>query len=164
VLQPLKARYRAIDRPPELLPGLRALLAALTLPATLPARIASLCQFYRSIPHGYGEIAAERFGAGRSLRELAAANDSHNFFQDADAIRYVKLIEQALFRSVSHFLDARGYSISEVLDVARTRIAQNNFTITGGTFNNSAMGIGRTQHVTNQPRHPEAQPSPRRPR
>jgi hypothetical protein len=86
VLQPLKARYRAIDRPPELLPGLRALLAALTLPATLPARIASLCQFYRSIPHGYGEIAAERFGAGRSLRELAAANDSHNFFQDADAI------------------------------------------------------------------------------
>jgi len=164
VLHPLKARYRAIDRPPELPPGLRALLAALTLPTTLPARIASLCHFYRSIPHRYGEIAAERFGAGRSLRELAAAADSHNFFQDADAIRYVKLVEQALFRSVSNFLEARGYSISEVLDVARTRIAQNNFTITGGTFNNSAMGIGRTEQVSNQPRRPDAQPSPRRPR
>jgi hypothetical protein len=163
VLQPLKARYRAIDRPPELGPGIRALLAALTLPATLPARIASLCHFYRSIPQGHDEIATDRFGAGHSLRELAAAEASHNFFQDADAIRYVKLIEQALFRSVSQFLEARGYSISEVLDVARTRIAQNNFTITGGTFNNSAIGIGRTQHLTNPPRQPQAQPSPRRP-
>jgi hypothetical protein len=148
VLLPLRSRYREIDRPAEIGPGSRALLAALTLPATAPARTANLFHSFKRIPSRPGELVADRYGAAKSLRELAAAPVSDNFFQDADAVRYLTLVEQALFRAVGEFLQARGYSITEVLSAARSRIANNSITINGGTFTNSAVGIGRTQQST----------------
>ena len=158
VLPPLKDKYRSIDRPAEMVPGLVALLAAIVLPATLPVRVANLFHRFRRLPESRGGVDAERFGAGRSLRELAAAGDTHNFFQDADIARYIKLVEQAVFRAVGEFLEVRGYSINDVLTVARTRIA-GNITINGGTFTNSAIGIGRAEQNSGRP----AGPSPTSP-
>jgi hypothetical protein len=159
VLFPLKARYRAIDRPADVAAGVRALLAALTLPATVPSRIANVLHYFSRIPERHDEVVADRHGAGRSIRELAAADNSTNFFQDADAVRYLKLVEQAMFRAVSEFLADRGYAIDDVMAQARARIA-GNITINGGTFSNSAIGIGRTEQATtasgNTPTQPPA--------
>jgi hypothetical protein len=150
VLFPLQERYREIDRPADVGLFSRALLSALTLPVTAPARIANLFHSFKRIPCHRGELVAERYGAAQSLRELAAADYSNNFFQDADAIRYVQLVEQAMFRAVGDFLQARGYSVTEVLSAASTRVTNNSITVTGGTFTNSAVGIGHTQQNTSR--------------
>jgi len=55
----------------------------------------------------------------------------------------VQVVEQTLFRAVSDFLVERGYSVVDVLDVAKAGIS-NSITIKGGDFSNAAIGIGRT--------------------
>jgi hypothetical protein len=90
-----------------------------------------------------------RYGSGASLRELAADIGWHNYFQESDIIRYIRLVEQSIFRAVGDFLAERGYSVVDVLDLARTKIS-NSITISGGTFTGTAVGIGTTTQSSQQ--------------
>jgi hypothetical protein len=150
VLYPVKRQYRSIDHPTTVHHALHAATVAVTLPRYAWQRLKNVLDWYRRIPHRPGEIVPERYGSAISLRELAADNGWHNYFQEADIVRYIRLVEQAIFRSVGDFLAERGYSISDVLDVARTKIS-NNITISGGTFTGTAIGIGSTRQSSTQP-------------
>lgn len=143
VLLPVKESYREIDLPASGGPLLRSLRAAVTLPMDAPARLVNLFQRFRKIRQRPGEVVPARYGAGRSLREHAAGTECQSFFQDADALRYLQIIEQTVFRAVSRFLEERRYSVVDVLEVARANIGNRSVTIQGGTFHNSAVGIGR---------------------
>jgi len=157
VLLPPREAFRSIDRPARTGPVLRGLLEAVRLPASAPARVVNLCHWFGRIRQRPGEVVPDRYGADLGLRELAADTASYSYLQDADAIRYIQIVEQVIFRAVSKFLSERGYSVVDVLEAARSNIV-NNMTIQGGTFNNSAVGIGRTtQRTTDGKRRPPTQ-------
>jgi hypothetical protein len=149
VLYPVKHEYRNIDHPTTAHYALRAVTIALTLPRYTWQRLKNVFQWFRHIPYRPGEIVPERYGSGTSLRELAADNGWHNYFQEADIVRYIRLVEQAIFRGVGDFLAERGYSVVDVLDIARTKIS-NTITISGGTFSGTAIGIGTTSQNSGQ--------------
>jgi hypothetical protein len=60
-----------------------------------------------------GEVTPDRYGAGRSLRELASATTFRTHFQDADAVRYHKIIDRVLQRAIGAYLEDHGYSAVE---------------------------------------------------
>ena len=150
VLLPIRERYRSIDRHADTGPGRRAFEAVVTFPVTVPARLAGLFRGFRPIPSGVDEIEPGRYGAGPNLRELASAPEPETFFQEADALRYTKIVEQAFFKAVGTFLESRHYSIVDVLGVAKEKIS-NSITIANGTFVNSAIGNGRVSATTVAP-------------
>ena len=150
VLFPIRPAYRAIDRHPETGPTRRAFEAAVTLPVTLPLRVVDLFRNFSPSRSLAVTWYPDRYGASRSLRELAAGQGADSFFQDADAIRYLQIVEQAMFKAVSTFLEHRHYSIEDVLGAAKAKVA-NSITIENGTFVNSAVGMGRVQQTTAAP-------------
>jgi hypothetical protein len=137
VLSPIRSAYRAIDRHPETGPTRRAFEAAVTLPVTLPRRVVDLFRNFSPIPFSRGDVVPDRYGASRSLRELAAGPGADSFFQDADVIRYLQVVEQAMLKAVSTFLEHRHYSIEDVLGAAKAKVA-NSITIENGTYADSA--------------------------
>ena len=147
VLNPIRGAYRDIDRHPASGPGRRALEATVTFPVSIPVRLVGLFRVFRPAPHGVDEIEPSRYGAGPNLRELAAARDQQTFFQEADAVRYIQIVEQAFFTAIGTFLQERHYSIADVLGVAKEKIS-NSITIENGTFVNSAIGNTRVRQTT----------------
>jgi len=143
LLYPVKARYRWMDRPDPTGPVLRGLLQAAVLPASIMARLRVLGHRFRRLPRHDGEFLPDRYGSWATIRELGSEQATEFYFQDLDAHRYVQVVEQTLFRAVSDFLAERGYSVVDVLDVAKAGIT-NSITIKGGDFSNAAIGIGRT--------------------
>jgi hypothetical protein len=139
VLFPIRAEYRAIDDRSELHMFVEAARQAVTLPVALVARVPLL--FGSLGPHRRSrEITrAERYGAGLSIREHASAGRVDSHYQHADAIRYVGLLEQAIFSAISSFLRERNYSVEDVLGVAKARI-NNSMTFNNSTVTNSAVG------------------------
>lgn len=89
-----------------------------------------------------GEVVPAKYGAGKSLRELAASNRPPEFFQEADALRYMQVVEQTVFRAVTEFLAAEGYSATTVLDVARAKV-NNHIDVQGGDLRGATFGIGQ---------------------
>jgi hypothetical protein len=146
VLNPIRTEYRAIDRHPDIGPGRRAFEGFVTFPLSVPLRLVGLFRGFRPVPHGVDEIEPTRYGAGPNLRELAASRDPQVFFQEADAVRYIQVVEQAFFTAVGTFLKERHYSVADVLGAAKEKIS-NTITIQDGTFVNSAVGIGRVRHT-----------------
>ena len=146
VLSPIRAEFRAIDRHPDSGPGRRAFEAVVTLPVTIPARLVGLFRGFRALPYGADEIEPGRYGAGPSLRELAASREPETFFQEADAVRYIQVVEQAFFTAIGTFLQERHYSIADVLGAAKERIS-NTITIENGTFVNSAISNQRARQT-----------------
>jgi hypothetical protein len=144
VLYPVRRQYRSIDHPTTVHHALRAATIAVTLPRFALQRLKNVIHWFRRIPRRPGEFVPERYGSGSSLRELAADSGWHNYFQEADIVRYIRLVEQTIFRAIGDFLAERGYSVTDVLDVARTKIS-NNITISGGIFSGTAIGIGSTR-------------------
>ena len=57
-------------------------------------------------------------------------------------MRYVKIVDAALFRAVGQYLESHGYSVVEFQKVANQTITNNTTTISGGTFKDSAVGSG----------------------
>jgi hypothetical protein len=143
VLYPVKDAYRWIDRPDPAGPVLRGLLHAAALPASLSARLQTVLHRFHRLPWREGEFLPDRYGSWATLRELGSERITQYYFQDLDVHRYVQVVEQTLFRAVSDFLVERGYSVVDVLDVAKAGIS-NSITIKGGDFSNAAIGIGRT--------------------
>jgi hypothetical protein len=76
------------------------------------------------------------------VRELAADEDVQTYFQQLDAIRYVKIIDATLFRAVGNYLEQRGYSVVEFQKVASNTINNNSIAVNSGTFIGSAVGAG----------------------
>lgn len=144
-LYPVKDAYRVVDDPRGSARILRALGDAVLLPTTVPRRVANLCHFFRR-----AATTPARYGAGASLREFGAETKTSYFVQEADAARYMQLVEQELFRCVSEFLDAKGYSVVEVTDLARQKVT-NHISIRDSTISNSAVGIGDNRRRTRRP-------------
>jgi hypothetical protein len=114
VLLPIRAQFRRIDaRSLSPWPTVRAALGALVgLPTTLPRRIRGVFARIRPLPRQRGVISSGMFGARRSLRELAADTEVHNYFQLADQDRYVKVLESRLTLAIIDELSAAGYSVA----------------------------------------------------
>lgn len=144
VLAPIQKRFRSIDyvAEPGSGPFATAVTAMLQLPATVVQRLRSVFHQFTPLPQRHGEIVPERYGAARSLRELAADTSVQTYFQAVDAIRYVKIIDTALFRAVGDFLQQRGYSVVEFQKFASATITNNTMNVSGGTHIGNTMGAG----------------------
>lgn len=134
VLLPVNERYRSVDHADDS-PG-RTLAHSIVELIILPAKLA---QWFRSMfrSRRAGDLAPARYGAAQSLRELAADTDVQNYFQDADAERYVNIMDRTLFRAVGQFLEEQGYSVVEFMQMADPVV--NNYNVQGDVIN-SAMG------------------------
>ncbi len=155
VLPPIRHSYRLIDRweNPFLAPLRRSLTELMILPATVIRRYRSVLRRFEPLAQREGEIVPDRYGAGKSLRELAADNDVQNYFQDVDVERYVKILDSALVRAVGQYLEDRGYSVVEFMKLADPVVNQTQH-ISGGTFLGSAVGFGNTAQGTVTPSAP----------
>jgi hypothetical protein len=146
VLSPIREQYRGIDYVDDDGPGRRALLAAVLLPVTAVGRLAALVRLLRPARRRDGEVDPDLYGAGRSLRELAAAPEPSEHFQLSDAERYIHLLEQTMLRGVRRYLEANGYSVELVRQIANQTIT-NSITINGGDQRGATIGNqGATQH------------------
>ncbi|WP_344421329.1 hypothetical protein [Pseudonocardia ailaonensis] len=150
VLPPLREQFRSIDRHTDNGPFTTFLETLNALPLTVPVRVVGVFRTLEPLPHDPDAIEPARYGAGRSLRELAAAQRPGVFFQEADAVRYMTILEQAFFAAVQSFLESRHYSVDDVLGAAKAKIS-NSITIQNGTFHNSAIGIGSVRQERKGP-------------
>ncbi|MGH3870591.1 MAG: hypothetical protein ACRDSR_03585 [Pseudonocardiaceae bacterium] len=159
VLLPIRKSYREIDRfqHPVWIPLSRSLAELATLPATAIRRLRSVFHQFTPLPQQDGEVVPAKYGADKSLRELAAASDVQNYFQGVDVERYVKIVDAVVFRAVGRYLEDRGYSVVEFMKLADRTV--NNLTISGGTFLGSAVGFGNTaQGNQNKSEPPKGRP------
>lgn len=142
ILFPVSERYRSIDRPadsPWTTAG-RSLFELVALPASVVRRLRSVFRRHKKLVQRTGEIVPARYGAAQSLRELAADTEVQTYFQDADAERYINIMDRALIRAVGKFLEERGYSVVEFTKMAE-QVINNNYNIQGNV-NNSLIGSG----------------------
>jgi hypothetical protein len=140
-LFPVRERYRSIDGPadsPWTTFG-RSLVELIILPASVPTRLRSAFRRRTMLVQRVGELIPARYGAARSLRELAADTETQTYFQDADTERYVNVMDRALVRAVGKFLEERGYSVVEFTQMANPVI--NNYNAYGNVTN-SVLGSG----------------------
>lgn len=88
------------------------------------------------------------YGAEKSIREMASANDLQNFFQKSDVEMYRKKIEQRLFQSIIQYLDEVNVDTSE-FKARQETIINNGVMMTGGTMNaqNVAGKMGKINHI-----------------
>lgn len=144
VLPPIRESYRHIDRyqDPFVTPLVRSLLELVVLPATVIRRFQSVFRQFKPLVQRDGEVVPDRYGAGKSLRELAAASDVQSYFQDVDVERYVKILHSKLGRAVGQYLEDHHCSVIEFMKQADPAVNFNN--IYGGTFIQSAVGSGNT--------------------
>jgi hypothetical protein len=73
------------------------------------------------------------------LRELAARTGLPEYFQRSDAELYIQVLEQAVLRGVAEFLQAKGYSVATVREVAHTTIT-NTTNVHGRDFRGANIG------------------------
>ncbi|SHN76872.1 hypothetical protein SAMN05660350_02452, partial [Geodermatophilus obscurus] len=114
-------------------------------PTSILARLRSVVHRLPRIRERDGQFIPDRYGCWASIRELGSEPATQYYFQDLDVLRYIQVVEQTIFRGVGDFLSDRGYSIADVLDVAKDTI--NSVTINGGNFSNTAIGIGRIRQT-----------------
>ena len=122
VLPPIRESYREIDHVDDEGALRRTLRSAVLLPATAPGRLVRLCRRLVPTHRRLDEIDPDLYGAAESLRELAAETGLSEYFQRSDAELYIQVLEQAVFRGVTEFLAAKGYSVATVREVAHTTI------------------------------------------
>jgi hypothetical protein len=98
------------------------------------------------------------YGARKSIREIATADEPQNYFQDVDTVRYLRLLEERLLVAVRRFLEQAGLS-TEDFDQQRLTVV-NSTVINGGQFSGvNVVGQGnRTQG--NQAQGSNAQGNP----
>lgn len=148
MLPPLRSTYRHIDRfsDPVLVPLRSTIRELAMLPASVPARVRALRRRFRPIEQRDEEIVPDRYGADRSLREIAAADGPQNYFQLVDVVRYVKILDKAVVRAVGAYLQDNGYSVVEFQrqTVAPTYDMRGS-TLLGNTFGQNSPIHGNVQ-------------------
>lgn len=144
VLPPIRSSYRRIDRvqDPFLAPLRNSIMELVILPATVIRRFQSVFRRFKPLAQREGEVVPDRYGAGKSLRELAAADDVQTYFQNVDAERYVKILDATLFRAVGRYLEDHGYSMVEFMKLADPVV--NQFHVGGDFFGSAVLGTGNT--------------------
>ncbi len=150
VLLPVNERYRSIDHiadSPWKTFG-RSLTELVILPKSVVQRLRSTFRRHTVLAQRGDELVPARYGAAQSLRELAADTDVQTYFQDADAERYVNIIDRTLFRAVGRFLEEQGYSVVEFTQMADPVV--NNYNVQGDVIN-SAMGSNNKVRNTRRP-------------
>jgi hypothetical protein len=132
MLPPIRAEYRVVDkmRQESLRPFGQGLLAWLELPASLPGRIANLASWIRRPKREAGVIDPERYGAARTLRELAAVNLFTDYFQLVDVERYEKIIGSRLLPTIGKLLGDAGFSTAKFEEQAAV-VINNDISIGG---------------------------------
>jgi hypothetical protein len=147
VLPPLAAHFRRIDEPANpLAPVGDALVALFLLPASIARRLHTVFASFRRLPQREGEVVPDRYGAARSLRELASTTEFRTYFQSADATRYQGVIDSVLVRAVGRYLEDHGYSVVE-FQQAVAPVFQNFH----GDINNSSIGPNARTYNTGRP-------------
>jgi hypothetical protein len=118
-LDPIRPEYRhELMRLRRGLPVvLEAVAATVTVPLSVIARLKLLT---KAVTDASGIRSADdqldigpAFGARRSIREIAADAHARTYFQDADGVRYRKLIERATLAAVDYTLRSHGLSTDE---------------------------------------------------
>lgn len=137
LVPPLAAHFRRIDEPPNHLEPIgNALVALFLLPASVLRRLHTVFGSFRRLPQGAGEVVPDRYGAARSLRELASTTEFRTYFQSADASRYQGIVDSVLTRAVGKYLEDHGYSVVEFQE-AVAPVFQN---FHNASINNSSIG------------------------
>ena len=139
VLPPIRESYRKIDHVDDEGALRRTLRSAVLLPATAPGRLVRLCRRLVPTHRRLDEIDPDLYGAAESLRELAAETGLSEYFQRSDAELYIQVLEQAVFRGVTEFLAAKGYSVATVREVAHTTITATT-NVYGSDFRGANIG------------------------
>ncbi|MBF6213413.1 hypothetical protein IU433_25100 [Nocardia puris] len=156
VLPPIWSRYRTVDTPPTL-PALYALWRALgdlaLAPASIRRRVADLWRWGRDL-RGAGrgrldtpERVAHSLGVAATVREIGTGMEFPNFFQETDADRYLKILEQRVLDAIQRFLTAQGVAT----DAFSSMVTQiNNATVMNGctVIAGSVGGSGNQGAVT----------------
>jgi hypothetical protein len=144
VLPPIRSGYRAIDSLSDSpLPAIgRALVGLVALPASVPGRVIRFCTTIKRPKRRRGTVSPDMYGVRYSLRELAAANAMHNYFQLADRERYLKVLESRLIPAISDVMREAGYEVATLEERAAV-VSNNNTYINNSTVNNSGVLGGR---------------------
>ncbi|MGW5723609.1 hypothetical protein ACWEVP_46090 [Amycolatopsis sp. NPDC003865] len=145
-LLPIAPEFRAIDRHHSAARTLgHAFLDLWLLPATVFRRATAVFRPFTPLRQDVGEAVPAKYGADRSLRELAQADRVQSYFQDVDVERYVRILDATLFRAVGQYLQERGYSVVDFMKLADPVV--NSYDMRGSTFVDSA--VGTKSKVTN---------------
>jgi hypothetical protein len=155
VVPPIRAEFKAIDEEePDLQPGQFFRLIGGGLVSTLPRLLGSLPGIVHELgSDGRRERKRRRveqagdYGALLSIREAAADTKWHRYFQVFDDARYVKVIQQRIFRSLVEFLEEHDIDASSLVARSETLI-NNGVMVTGsGTVNAEAIAAGANAHA-----------------
>ncbi len=150
VLPPIRSGYRLIDSmsdSPVRAIG-RALVNLIRLPATVPRRLAQLCTTIKAPHRRRNMISPDMYGVKYSLRELAADDVMHNYFQVADRERYLKVLESRLIPAIGDVLREAGYEVATLEERAAT-VSNSNTYISNSTISGQVIG-GRGNRVSGQ--------------
>lgn len=153
VLPPVADAFRAVDNRRAMARFLldRALTSLIRFPVSLLARFQRTFGLaFRPIKADHDERVADKYGAGPTIRELAA-QDSGRYFHHADVRRYVGIFDQAIREGVRQYLGDHGLSVA-----GWERIVQN---ITLGDVRDSVVAVGPQASASSSTTAP-APPSP----
>jgi hypothetical protein len=160
ILPPLQNKYYAIDRLSKDIPldviGKLVFQSVIQSFILLPLSPVHMMREIKSImvsKVGQRKIAKEirdnqmfDYGAGRSIREMAATDNFRYFFQRSDYEMYRKQIERRLLESIIEFLDGKGIDISE-FKARQDTIINNGILVTNGSFQADNVAVGKNSTV-----------------
>ena len=155
VVPPIRAEFKAIDElDPDMEPGEFFRLAGGGLIGTIPRLLGSVPGILREIgSDGRRERKRRRveklgdYGALLSIREAAADSKWQRYFQVLDDARYVKVIQQRIFRSLVEFLEDHGIDASSLVARSETLVNNGVMVTGGGTVNAQAVAAGANAHA-----------------
>lgn len=166
VLMPIRAEYHEVDGLPERVSSsdvwsmawsaLKDLLVEVAevgvLLFTLPFRVPGLL---RRLKHSVSEgkavepVGLTDWGARVSLREMAASRSFHHFFQEADAAKYLKIVERRTLDVILDFLEEHRVDTAEYRDRQTTLLNVGIMQTGSGTVvNNGPMATGPQAKAT----------------
>jgi len=151
-LLPIKAEYHLIDRlTNQPLPGETGRLLGLTLKDVPASLLRAPGEFVRRWQRRRQEERSDYilqarihedlpidYGARDSIRELAAADSYHNYFQELDAFRHLQAIETRVLAGIDGFLEQHGIDTGEFR--ARVTYIQNQGVIAHDITNSTVVG------------------------
>jgi hypothetical protein len=150
VVPPVRVEFKAIDeQDPEMQPGEFLRLVGGSLVSTIPRLLGSLPGIVHELGSDNRRERKRRrveeagdYGALLSIREAAADTKWQRYFQVLDDARYVKVIQQRIFRTLVEFLEEHDIDTSSL--VTRSEMLVNNgvMVTAGGTVNAQAVAAG----------------------
>ena len=150
VVPPLRAEFKAIDEQElDMQPGEFFTLIGSGLVSTIPRLFGSVLGIAHELgSDGRRERKRRRvdragdYGALLSVREEAADSKWQRYFQVLDDARYVKVMQQRIFRSLVEFLDEHDVDTADLVARSETLVNNGVMVTGGGTVNAQAVAAG----------------------